>query len=118
MQVAVVGGGIAGLTFAAAMRKLAPSAGVTLYEREAASAPRAESYSLGLRGDAGLLVLKRLGLYGDLAADAVVIDNFTVLDQRGRHLLDLRAARDERRRTERVPRIQLKKVLADAASET
>jgi 2-polyprenyl-6-methoxyphenol hydroxylase-like FAD-dependent oxidoreductase len=118
MQVAVVGAGIAGLTFAAAMRKLAPSAGVTLFEREGAASSRAEGYGLGLRGDAGLLVLKRLGLYSDLASDTTVIANFTVLDQRGRHLLDLRAARDERRRTERIPRARLRQVLADAASET
>src|SRR5436190_910400 len=72
MQVAVVGAGIAGLTFAAAMRKYAPAAEVTLYERDASPAARPEGYSLGLRGDAGLLVLKRLGLYEQVSADAVV----------------------------------------------
>jgi salicylate hydroxylase len=117
MQVAVVGAGIAGLTFAAAMHRLAPSAGVTLYERDAAPAARGEGYSLGLRGDAGLLVLKRLGLYDALASDAVVIANFVVRDERGKRLLDLRAARDERRRTERVVRARLKTVLTGSASE-
>lgn len=116
MQVAVVGAGIAGLTFAAAMGRLMPSATVTLYERDAAAATRPEGYSLGLRGDAGLLVLKRLGLYDALAADAVVIANFAFLDQRGKHLLDLPAAADERRRTERLPRGQLKAALGAAAA--
>jgi salicylate hydroxylase len=118
MQVAVVGAGIAGLTFAAAMGKLAPSVGVTLYERDPSPSGRVEGYSLGLRGDAGLLVLKKLGLYEALAADAVVIANFAFLDQHGKHLLDLPAARDERRRTERVPRLRLKEVLRAAAAET
>jgi salicylate hydroxylase len=118
MEVAVVGAGIAGLTFAAAMRRFVPAASVTLYEREASPAARPEGYSLGLRGDAGLLVLKRLGLYEKMAADAVVIANFAFLDQRGKHLLDLPAARDDRRRTERVPRSRLKAVLRDAAATT
>src|SRR4051812_31886012 len=115
MRVAVVGAGIAGLTFAAAMRKFAPSADVAIYERDAAADSRPEGYGLGLRGDAGLLVLKRLGLYDDLAGDAVTIANFAILDQRGKHLLDLPAASDERRRTERVLRARLKAVLRAAA---
>jgi salicylate hydroxylase len=115
MRVAVVGAGIAGLTFAAAMRKLAPTVEVALYERDAAHDARPEGYGLGLRGDAGLLVLKRLALYDEVAADAVTIANFAILDQRGKHLLDLPAAADERRRTERVLRARLKAVLRAAA---
>jgi salicylate hydroxylase len=115
MRVAVVGAGIAGLTFAAAMRKFAPSAEVAIYERDAAADARPEGHGLGLRGDAGLLVLKRLGLYDDLAGDAVTIANFAILDQRGKHLLDLPAASDERRGTERVLRARLKAVLRAAA---
>jgi salicylate hydroxylase len=118
MQVAVVGAGIAGLTFAAAMRKLAPSAEVTLYERDASPAARPEGYSLGLRGDAGLLVLKRLGLYEGVAGDTVVIANFAFVDQRGKRLLNLPAAKDDRRRTERIPRGRLKEALRSAASAT
>jgi 2-polyprenyl-6-methoxyphenol hydroxylase-like FAD-dependent oxidoreductase len=117
MQVAVVGAGIAGLTFAAAMNRLAPSAGVTIYEQDASPLSRPEGYSLGLRGDAGLLVLKKLGLYEAIAADAVVIANFSFLDQHGKHLLDLPAARDERRRTERMLRARLKSVLRGAVVE-
>src|SRR6476646_8307882 len=115
MRVAVVGAGIAGLTFAAAMRKFAPAPEVAIYERDAAADTRAEGHGLGLRGDAGLLVLKRLGLYDDLADDAVTIANFAILQQRGTLLLDLPAASDERRRTERVLRPRLKAVLRAAA---
>ena len=117
MRVAVVGAGVAGLTFAAAMRKFAPAVEVALYERDASADARPEGYGLGLRGDAGLLVLKRLELYGDIAPAAVTIANFVILDQRGKHLLDLPAASDERRRTERVARARLKAVLRAAAPQ-
>ncbi len=118
MQVAVVGAGVAGLTFAAAVRKFAPDAKVTLYERDASPTARPEGYSLGLRGDAGLLVLKRLGLYEQVAGDRVVIARFAFLDQRGKSLLNLPAAKDDRRRTERIPRARLKAALREAASGT
>jgi salicylate hydroxylase len=118
MRVAVVGAGIGGLTFAAALRKFAPAAEVTLYECDPAPDARPDSYSLGLRGDAGLLVLKRLGLYQAIAGDAVVIANFAFLDQRGKLLLDLPAARDDRRRTERVLRSRLRAVVREAAGPT
>jgi salicylate hydroxylase len=100
------------------MRKFAPTAEVTLYERDPAPDARPEGYSLGLRGDAGLLVLKRLGIYEAIVGDAVVIANFAFVDQRGKHLLDLRAARDDRRRTERVVRARLKAVLREAGGPT
>jgi salicylate hydroxylase len=98
------------------MRRFAPSADVTIYECDAGPDARPEGYGLGLRGDAGLLVLKRLGLYPAIARDAVVIQNFAFLDQRGKRLLELPAARDDRRRTEQVPRARLAAVLREAAA--
>lgn len=54
MKIGVIGAGISGLTFAAAMRRFAPETQVELYERELDATSRFQGYSLGLKGDAGL----------------------------------------------------------------
>ena len=62
MKITVIGAGISGLTFAAAMRQLAAETEVAIYERAASATGRDQGYSLGLKGDGGLSVLKALGL--------------------------------------------------------
>ena len=83
MKIAVIGAGIGGLTFAAALRHLAPQIEVELYERDPSLESRTQGYSLGLRGDAGLSVLKILGVYEGIAAEAITITDFVFCDQRG-----------------------------------
>jgi 2-polyprenyl-6-methoxyphenol hydroxylase-like FAD-dependent oxidoreductase len=63
MKIVVIGAGVSGLTFAAAMQHFSPQTQVEVYERDQSLASRPRGYSLGLKGDAGLAVLKTLGLY-------------------------------------------------------
>lgn len=62
MKIGVLGAGISGLTFAAAMRRFSPATRVELFERDLDTTSRFQGYSLGLKGDGGLPVLKTLGL--------------------------------------------------------
>ncbi len=87
LRIGVVGAGISGLTFAAAMRRLSPATNVELYERDESATSRRQGYSLGLKGDAGLTV-KTLDLYDLLAKEAITITNFVICDQRGARLLE------------------------------
>ncbi len=118
MKIAVIGAGISGLTFAAAMRRFAPEAQVELYERDVSATSRFQGYSLGMKGDGGLPVLKALGLYDQLAEHAVPIMNFIFLDQRAKVLLELPATRDETRLTVRMKRNALKSALLGAIGDT
>jgi len=62
LRIGVVGAGISGLTFAAAMRRLSPATNVELYERDESATSRRQGYSLGLKGDAGLTVKTLLSM--------------------------------------------------------
>ena len=114
MKIAVIGAGISGLTFAAAMQRFSPETQVDLYERDQGLTSRPQGYSLGLKGDLGLGVLKTLGLYEHLAQEMVTITNFVFCNQRGQHLLELLATGDEKRLTQRVQRQSLKATLQQA----
>ena len=114
MKIAVIGAGISGLTFAAAMQRFSPETQVELYERDQGLTSRLQGYSLGLKGDLGLGVLKILGLYDHLAQEMVTITNFVFCNQSGQHLLELLATRNEQRLTQRVQRQALKAALQQA----
>jgi salicylate hydroxylase len=118
MNIGVIGAGISGLTFAAAMHRFAPEVHVELYERAEDPAGTSHGYSLGLKGDAGLAVLKTLGLYDSVVAGAVTVHNFVFCNQRGQHLLELPSASDERRVTRRINRQDLKAALRAATADT
>ena len=115
MKIGVVGAGISGLTFAAAMHQLSPDTTVELFERDASNTSRSQGYGLGLKGDGGLAVLKTLCLYNQLAKDAVTVTNFVFLNQRGQPMLALPATGDEKRLTLRIKRQALKDALWAAA---
>ena len=99
MKIAVIGAGISGLTFAAAVRRSTPDIQIELYEHEPNADRRSRGYSLGLTGEGGLLVLRSLGLYEQLSQHAVTIMNSVYCDQRGKVLLKLPAASGGRKTT-------------------
>jgi salicylate hydroxylase len=117
MKIAVIGAGISGLTFSAALKRYAPGIQVELYERDPNADSRFQGYSLGLKGDGGLQILKSLGLYDQLSQQAVIIKSFVFCDQSGRVLLELPATGDEKRLTQRVRRKDLKTVLVGAGND-
>jgi salicylate hydroxylase len=115
VKVIIVGAGISGLTFAAALAQLAPQHEVELYERDASAADRRKSYAIGLKGDTGLAVLERLGLRDEvLAGDAQQVTNFVITDRQGDRLLALPSGNGDSRQTYRVQRDHLQSVLTDA----
>jgi 2-polyprenyl-6-methoxyphenol hydroxylase-like FAD-dependent oxidoreductase len=61
MKVVAIGAGVSGLTLAAALTRLDPRVEVELYERDADALSRFQGYSLGLKGEGGLPVLRQLG---------------------------------------------------------
>ena len=120
MQVIIVGAGISGLTLAAALTQLAPRIEVELYERDASASVRRKGYAISLKGDAGLAVLERLGVRDHvLAHDAQQVTNFVINDCRGRLLLALPSAEnDKSREIYRVQRDHLQAVLADTLPDS
>jgi salicylate hydroxylase len=119
MKVIIVGAGISGLTLAAALAQLAPRIEVELYERDAAADARRRGYAIGLKGDAGLIVLERLGLLVDvLSIGAEQVTNFVITDRQGRTLLALPSGNDARHQTYRVQRDHLQSVLAETLTTT
>ena len=118
MKIGGIGAGVSGLTFAAAMRRFAPKTQVELYERDLNATSRFQGYSLGLKGDGGLPVLKAIGLYDQLAQQVVTVMSFVICDQRGQVLLELPATGDEKRLNLRVKRNAIKAALLGAIGET
>jgi salicylate hydroxylase len=115
MKVIIIGAGISGLTLAAALAQLAPQLEVELYERDASLAVRRKGYATGLKGDAGLAVLERLGLWDEVSAGGTEqVTNFVITDRVGRTLLALPSGSDDSRRTYRVQRDHLQSALAEA----
>jgi salicylate hydroxylase len=115
MKVIIVGAGISGLTLAAALAQLAPRIEVEIFERDAPAAERRKGYAIGLKGNAGLEVLDRLGLRDEvLATGAQQVTNFVITDREGRTLLALPTGNGGARQTYRVQRDHLQSVLADA----
>ncbi len=117
MKIAVVGAGISGLTFAAAMQRFSPSTQVDLYEQDETATSRLQGYSLGLYGDLGLMVLKKLGLYDQLSAEATTVTKYVFLNQHGQRLLVIPAGQDEKRLTQWVERRALKTALLEASRD-
>jgi 2-polyprenyl-6-methoxyphenol hydroxylase-like FAD-dependent oxidoreductase len=107
------------LAFAAAVRRKAPAARVTVYERDPALFSRPQGYAIGIKGETGLPALRQLDLEQQaLSGDTVRVTDFVFTDQRGRALLELRPnPGDERNLTVRVQRQQLKRALLEALGD-
>ncbi len=115
MRVTIIGAGIGGLTLAAAVRHFNPQVEVDLYERDEDATSRAQGYSLGLKGESGILALRQLGLFEQIRPSMVPITNFVFCNQRGHPLLELPSAGDDKHLTMRVKRALLKEALRAAA---
>src|SRR5215471_2097206 len=115
MRIAVVGSGICGLTFAAAMQHVNSDVEVQLYERDTAPDARFQGYSLGMKGDAGIPVLRQLGVFDMLRADMLPVRNFVFCDQKGNSLLELPSSTDDKHLNLRVKRSALRDGLRAAA---
>lgn len=117
MKVIAIGAGVSGLTLAAALIRFDPSVEVELYERDADAASRFQGYSLGLKGEGGLPVLRQLGLFEELRPYMQPITNFIFCDQQGHALLQLPSSGDDKHQTLRVKRSRLREVLRSAAPQ-
>src|SRR5215471_2147150 len=117
MRIAVVGSGICGLTFAAAMQHVNSDVEVELYERDTAPDARFQGYSLGMKGDAGIPVLRQLAIFDRLQADLMPVRNFVFCDQRGHALLELPSGTDDKHLNLRIKRSLLKAGLRAAAPD-
>jgi len=116
MRVVVVGAGISGLAFAAAMRRKAPAVQVALYERDLSPFDRPQGSALGIEEGTGAPALRALGLDRRvLDGDTVRVADFTFTDQRGRVLMALRPSGGDAGATWRVQRRRLKAALLGAA---
>lgn len=62
MRVAIIGGGIGGLTLAVALQRLAPAVKFDVYERDADEGARDQGFAISLRGDMGFQALRELGV--------------------------------------------------------
>jgi salicylate hydroxylase len=118
MKVIIIGAGISGLTLGVALTQLAPRIEVEVFERDAAAARR-KGYAIGLKGDAGLEVLGRVGIRDKvLKTGAQHVTSFVITDRGGRTLLTLPSRGDGPRQTCRVQRDHLQSVLVDALITT
>jgi salicylate hydroxylase len=119
MKVIIVGAGISGLTLAARPGSAGPRIEVESYEGDAAADARRKGYAIGLKTDAGLSVLERLGLLDDvLSIGAEQVTNFVITDRQGRTLLALPSGNNTRHQTYRVQRDHLQSALADTLTTT
>jgi salicylate hydroxylase len=120
VRVAVIGAGIGGLAFAAAMRQKAPRVRVTVYEKDPTPFSRPQGYAVGIKADTGLPALRDLGLEGSvLGSETVKVTDFSLTDERGRTLMALRPSNEEDKHTTyRVQQRRLKGTLLDALGDT
>jgi salicylate hydroxylase len=117
MKIAVIGSGICGLGFAAAMRRNHPDVEVHLYERDRAADVRFQGYSLGMKMSGGIPVLRELGLFDSMRAEMLPVSNFVFCDQKGTPLLELPSGSDDKNLNLRVKRSVLKDALRGAAPD-
>src|ERR1041385_8763002 len=89
-NVAIIGGGIGGLTLANALKKADPKITFKVFERDQDIQSRKQGYALGLNGAGGLLALKRLGLYEQIQKLARPATDFSFLTSSGKRLMTFR----------------------------
>ena len=115
MRILIVGGGVAGLAMARALRRVGLASEIV----ERADAWRIESAGVYVPGN-GMRALQRLGLADDVAAAGDVVDVRRLRDDRGRLLIEFDEAGFWRPVALPIalPRRELHRILADGASDT
>ena len=115
MRILIVGGGVAGLAMARALRRVGLASEIV----ERADAWRIESAGVYVPGN-GMSALQRLGLADDVAAAGAVVDVRRLRDDRGRLLIEFDEAGFWRPVALPIalPRRELHRILADGAADT
>lgn len=111
LRIAIVGGGIGGLTLANLLARQGLEA--TVYERDASLDARNQGYALGLTRDAGLQVLGQLGLAEAVEATGRRASDFAFLTPAGKRLMNLRARPGSPQDTVGIPRSALRALLLE-----
>jgi salicylate hydroxylase len=96
LRIAIVGGGIGGLTLANALKIKAPTVSVQIFERDANEFDRSQGFALTLRADMGLAALKTVGLADTIAKIATATRQFSIVTPSGWRLMTLGSAGDTR----------------------
>ncbi len=115
MRILIVGGGVAGLAMARALRRVGLASEIV----ERADAWRIESAGVYVPGN-GMRALQRLGLADDVAAAGAVVDVRRLRDDRGRLLIEFDEADFWRPVALPIalPRRELHRILVDGAADT
>src|SRR5947209_451029 len=90
MDVIIVGAGIGGLTLGNLLHQSSQNIRFQIFERDAEAHSRAQGYSITLREPGGLVALRRLGFYDEVASFGTVVANFPFFTSSGKPLLNLR----------------------------
>jgi salicylate hydroxylase len=90
---------------------------VHLYERDTGADARFQGYSLGMKANGGIPVLRELGLFDGMRADMLPVSNFVFCDQKGTPLLELPSSSDDKNLNLRIKRSALKAALRSGAPD-
>ena len=97
-------------------RRNAPNTEVEIYERSPELRLQ-KGYSLGIKGESGIPVLRELDLFDGLRAEAFLTTRFIFCDQRGRTLMRLPSKGEGKNATYRIQRSSLIASLRQAAAD-
>lgn len=119
MNIAIVGGGIGGLTLAQYLTQNPhfQKASIRIFERDHSIDSRSQGYALSLQQANGLQVLEDLGLIEQIKAIGKPATDFSFLNPKGNTLMRLKANASTAHHTLGVPRSDLRNILATALPE-
>jgi 2-polyprenyl-6-methoxyphenol hydroxylase-like FAD-dependent oxidoreductase len=88
-----------------------------VFERDTAPDARFQGYSLGMKGNAGIPVLRQLGIFDQLRTEMMPVSNFVFCDQKGNALLERPSSTDDKNLNLRIKRSVLREGLRSAAPD-